>query len=97
MVGLDPRPDHFPEPFRARAAAGGREAAQATVDYHRALIDVVAPKVGIVKPQSAFFEQLGPDGFAALRSRMIRLALTTPLEQRSWPKADTPSHVGSKT
>jgi len=66
MVGLDPRPDHFPEPFRARAAAGGREAAQATVDYHRALIDVVAPKVGIVKPQSAFFEQLGPDGFAAL-------------------------------
>ena len=66
MVGLDPRPDHFPEPFRERAAAGGRAAVQATTDYNRALLDVVAPKVGIVKPQSAFFEALGPEGFAAL-------------------------------
>ena len=66
MVGLDPRPGHFPEPFRARAAAGGDAAARATRDYHRALIDVVAAKVAIVKPQSAFYEMLGAAGFAAL-------------------------------
>ncbi len=66
MVGLDPRPDHFPEPFRARAAAGALEAAGATAEYHRELLDVVAPKVPIIKPQAAFFERLGPAGFAAL-------------------------------
>ncbi len=66
MVGLDPRPDHYPEPYRQRAQAGGAELIQATIDYHRELLEVVAPKVGIVKPQSAFFERLGPDGFRAL-------------------------------
>ncbi|RMH04993.1 MAG: orotidine-5'-phosphate decarboxylase [Planctomycetota bacterium] len=66
MVGLDPRPDHFPEPFRSRAEGGGPAAVAATVDYHRALLDVVAAKVAVVKPQAAFFERLGPAGFGAL-------------------------------
>ncbi len=66
MVGLDPRPDHFPEPFRSAAAAGEAEAARATADFHRELLDVLAPKVAVIKPQAAFFEVLGAAGFAAL-------------------------------
>ena len=66
MLGLDPRPDHFPEPFRARAGGSAPEAAAATRAYHRALLDVAAPRVAAVKPQAAFFEQLGPPGWDAL-------------------------------
>jgi orotidine-5'-phosphate decarboxylase len=66
MVGLDPRLDALPEPFAGRVQDGPEAAADALRDYHRALIDVVAPHVAIIKPQSAFFEQLGAPGFAAL-------------------------------
>lgn len=66
MVGLDPRLDALPQPFAEQAAHGPKQAAAALVEYHRRLLDVLAPKIAIVKPQSAFFERLGPDGFAAL-------------------------------
>ena len=66
MVGLDPRFDRLPEPFRADALAGPKQAADALIEYHRSLLDVIAPHVAIVKPQSAFFEQLGHHGFRAL-------------------------------
>jgi orotidine-5'-phosphate decarboxylase len=66
MVGLDPRPEHFPEPFRSQALANPTPAAAAMRQYHRELLDVLAPKVPIIKPQAAFFEALGVDGFAAL-------------------------------
>jgi orotidine-5'-phosphate decarboxylase len=35
-------------------------------DFCHRIIDVVAPLVAVVKPQAAFFEQLGPDGMVAL-------------------------------
>jgi len=66
MVGLDPRLDRLPEPFRAEALAGPKQASDALIEYHRSLLDVIAPHVAIVKPQSAFFEQLGDHGFRAL-------------------------------
>jgi orotidine-5'-phosphate decarboxylase len=66
MVGLDPRPDHFPEPFKSRALGGPEQTAAAMREYHRALLDVLAPKVPVIKPQAAFFEALGVAGFAAL-------------------------------
>lgn len=66
MLGLDPRPAHFPEPFRRRAEAGVAAAARATADYHRALLDVAAARIAVVKPQAAFFESLGPHGHVAL-------------------------------
>ena len=47
------------------AAAYGR--------FCREMIDVVAPLVPAVKPQAAFFEQLGPPGMAAL-AEVIRYA-----------------------
>ncbi len=66
MVGLDPRPENFPEPFRTNAAACPSAAAKATVEYHRELLPLLAKKIPVVKPQAAFFEQMGEQGFAAL-------------------------------
>lgn len=64
LVGLDPRWEQLPQALRigserpARAAAYGR--------FCREVIDVVAGLVPAVKPQSAFFEQLGPAGMTVL-------------------------------
>ena len=66
MVGLDPRIDRLPGPYREVAGGTPQQIAEALIAYHRELLDVVAPHVAIVKPQSAFFEQLGADGFRAL-------------------------------
>ncbi|MBC8369913.1 MAG: orotidine-5'-phosphate decarboxylase [Planctomycetes bacterium] len=66
MVGLDPRLEQLPEPFKSKADQSPAKAAEAITDYHRALIDILANEVAVIKPQSAFFERLGADGFAAL-------------------------------
>ena len=66
MVGLDPRLDHLPEPYKSRATEGVDAAASALIDFHRELLDLLAGKVAVVKPQAAFFETLGAAGFAAL-------------------------------
>ncbi|MDZ4821096.1 MAG: orotidine-5'-phosphate decarboxylase [Planctomycetota bacterium] len=66
LVGLDPRYESLP-PALQTAAAGdyaGRAAAFGT--FCRSVIDVVAPLVPIVKPQAAFFEELGPAGMVVL-------------------------------
>lgn len=76
LVGLDPRWHLLPEPivqsvsdrelnFEARATAFER--------FSCDIIDVVAPLVSCVKPQVAFFEQLGPAGMQALQN-VIRYA-----------------------
>jgi orotidine-5'-phosphate decarboxylase len=66
MVGLDPRLDHLPEPFREQATGSTSDAAKALISFHRALIDILAGQIAVIKPQSAFFEQLGAHGFAAM-------------------------------
>jgi orotidine-5'-phosphate decarboxylase len=71
LVGIDPRFDQLPAPVRASAAQrvekhGGNVAAAAFEEFGIRLIDVVASLVPAVKPQSAFFEQLGPAGTVAL-------------------------------
>jgi len=67
MVGLDPRWEQLPECLRTdldpRDLAAAAHAYRA---FCRDVIDVVAPLVAVVKPQAAFFEQLGPPGMAAL-------------------------------
>jgi orotidine-5'-phosphate decarboxylase len=65
-VGLDPRLDQLPEPLRPPPAASPVQVAQAFVEFCRGVIDVVAPLAPVVKPQLAFFEQLGLPGLAAL-------------------------------
>lgn len=62
LVGLDPRVDQLP----ASLGAKGQPAAAAVLEFCRRVIDVVAPLVAAVKPQAAFFEQLGPAGMTAL-------------------------------
>ncbi len=68
-VGLDPRWSSLPESIRAGVDANDRKAvAGATECYCREVIDAVAAFAPIVKPQAAFFEQLGPHGMLALGS-----------------------------
>lgn len=64
LVGLDPREESLPPGFVA--GKGPDAVARAYFAFCRDVIDVVAPLVPAVKPQAAFFEQLGPPGCAAL-------------------------------
>jgi orotidine-5'-phosphate decarboxylase len=77
LVGLDPRFDWLPADVVTRARRQFDEpsavAAAAFEEFCVRIIDVVAPLVPAVKPQAAFFEELGPDGCLAL-CRVIRYA-----------------------
>src|SRR5439155_27203751 len=53
-VGIDPDPALMP------AGVGVRE-------FCRGIVDAVAPVAVVVKPQTAFYEQYGAEGWAALR------------------------------
>src|SRR4051812_27030741 len=66
MVGLDPRVELLPSPLAPSNAADPRAVAESYRRFCRGVIDVVAPLVPVVKPQAAFFEQLGPHGMTAL-------------------------------
>ncbi|MDX1948275.1 MAG: orotidine-5'-phosphate decarboxylase [Pirellulaceae bacterium] len=71
LVGLDPRAESLPPGLIA--GAGPEAVARGYVAFCRGVIDVVAPLVPAVKPQAAFFEQLGPAGCVAL-GEVIRYA-----------------------
>ena len=72
-VGLDPRWEALPAEIRKRYADGTLEAvARAYEEFCSRVIDVVAPLVAVVKPQSAFFETCGPAGFSALQHVLHR-------------------------
>src|SRR2546421_2601879 len=65
LVGLDPRAESLPPGL---VSGEGYEAtASGFVSFCRGVIDVVAPLIPAVKPQAAFFEQLGPPGMRALK------------------------------
>ncbi len=70
LVGLDPRSESLPAGILPDPSAAKRlppaEIAAAFWRFCRGVIDVVAPLVPAVKPQAAFFEQLGPEGMAVL-------------------------------
>ena len=69
VVGLDPRADSLPRGLLAdtdKGVTGCVSLAAAYSRFCREVIDVVAPLVPAVKPQAAFFEELGPVGAAAL-------------------------------
>ena len=66
VVGLDPRLDVLPMELRGEAVLGRAAAASAVGRFCRGIVDAVSPYVVAVKPQSAFFEALGPDGMRAL-------------------------------
>ena len=67
LVGLDPRWEQLPDSLREGIDPGSLQ--QRAVAYTRfccGVIDVVASIVSAVKPQAAFFEELGPAGMQAL-------------------------------
>jgi orotidine-5'-phosphate decarboxylase len=76
VVGLDPVVDLLPVELRGEAAAGRAAAASAVERFCKGIVDAVAPYVVAVKPQTAFFEALGSDGWRALEgaSRYAREA-----------------------
>ncbi|MFN3190902.1 MAG: orotidine-5'-phosphate decarboxylase [Aureliella sp.] len=66
-VGLDPRWGSLPDVIRSEIDSSDLQAvAGATQCYCQEVIDAVADSAPIVKPQAAFFEELGPHGLAAL-------------------------------
>ncbi len=78
LIGLDPRFDQLPSPIIRSAEKReirDRRALMAAAyeEFCFRLIDVVAPLVPAVKPQSAFFEECGPEGVRTL-ARVIRRA-----------------------
>lgn len=67
LVGLDPRLDQLPPVWRNGVERTDHAAAaRAYAGFCREVIDAVAGLVPGVKPQAAFFEQLGPEGMRAL-------------------------------
>ena len=73
-VGLDPRKAQLPSPIRDSVANDSADAwAAAYTQFCNEIVDVVADRVPCVKPQAAFFEQLGPAGMVAL-GEVIRYA-----------------------
>jgi len=70
LVGIDPRFDLLPDELQQKAASSTEDPwtakARAFAEFGCRLIDVVAPLVPAVKPQAAFFEELGPAGTTAL-------------------------------
>jgi orotidine-5'-phosphate decarboxylase len=66
VVGLDPRLDVLPMELRGEAVLGRAAAASAVARFCKGIVDAVGPYVVAVKPQTAFFETLGGDGFHAL-------------------------------
>ena len=65
-VGLDPRWEQLPESVRGSNDDSWATRAAAYERFCCGVIDAVAPLVPVVKPQVAFFEELGPVGMVAL-------------------------------
>jgi len=76
-VGIDPRYELLPRELRRRAreveSDPARAAAWAYAELAAAVIDAVTEYACAVKPQAAFFEALGPPGFAAFE-KVLRMA-----------------------
>ncbi len=72
-VGLDPRWESLPRPLQRKYADGTLAgAAKAYEEFCVRVLDIVAPLVPIVKPQSAFFEACGPLGMMTLQRTLGR-------------------------
>jgi orotidine-5'-phosphate decarboxylase len=85
-AGIDPRWELLPIAIRRRHDQGTLEAGAAAVaEFSLRMLEIVAPLVPVVKPQSAFFEAWGPAGLAALQQVLARaktLGLVTILDNK---------------
>jgi orotidine-5'-phosphate decarboxylase len=72
-VGLDPHLARIPQLFRKGSMkAGHPQTASAVLELLLALVDRLEGRTAIVKPQMAFFEQLGSPGMAVLEAVVQR-------------------------
>ena len=66
-VGLDPRLNQIPEFIREKHFAKHKNpfkaAAESIIEFNKGIIDAVHDLVPVVKPQIAFYEQYGSEGF----------------------------------
>ena len=71
VVGLDPAPEHIPPEILDKHFSEKGEtleaAADAVCEFNFRLIDALCDIVPSVKPQSAYYEMLGPTGVLALK------------------------------
>ena len=85
-VGLDPRWDQLPDELtKHHIGSTLQAAAEACQALCLRVLDIVAPLVAVVKPQSAFFEACGPAGLTALQRVLVRareLGLITILDSK---------------
>lgn len=65
LVGIDPRLNQLPKPMQCQGSDYAATAAAFAI-FGKEVIDAVADLVPAIKPQSAFFERLGPPGMVAL-------------------------------
>ncbi len=65
-VGLDPRFEMLPAYYRTFAPGFAVES------FCLKVLELVRPFCAVVKPQAAFFERLGPEGFSAMQSVLWR-------------------------
>jgi orotidine-5'-phosphate decarboxylase len=88
-VGLDPRWESLPKSIQQRHAGN---VAGAYEEFCFRVLDIVAPLVPVVKPQSAFFEAAGLAGMAALQQILRKakhLGLVTILDAKRGDIAST--------
>jgi orotidine-5'-phosphate decarboxylase len=92
-VGLDPRWESLPDEIRNNHESESiRSVSQAFGEFSLHVLDIVAPLVPVVKPQSAFFEMLGPPGMMVLQvvlERARELGLITILDNKRGDIAST--------
>jgi orotidine-5'-phosphate decarboxylase len=85
-VGLDPRWEQLPDAIKRRCEVITLEGVAAAFEaFCLRVLDVVAPLVPVVKPQSAFFEACGPAGLMVLQrvlGRARELGLITILDSK---------------
>ena len=85
-VGIDPRFDMLPASYRKFPPGVAIEA------FSLKVLELVRPFAGVVKPQAAFFERLGPEGMAAMQSvlwRATELGFVTILDAKRGDIAST--------
>ena len=73
-VGIDPRYEMLPKQVRDSCADFDDDTARplSFIRFNARLLELVKPFAGIVKPQAAFFEQLGSSGMGAMQKVLER-------------------------
>lgn len=73
VVGLDPDPTRIPAPV-----APGAAPAERVIEFNREVVEATADVAAAFKPNAAFYEALGTDGFRALSETVAAVRAHAP-------------------